>query len=199
VKYDAHHNLTTADPPELVWHVKEQLDVVIHRPERTMWELIKYNGMPPRRNARYCCKTQKEPGGTGRLVVAGIRWQEGRTRSERQMVESCYRDPSKKFLNVIIDWTTTDVWEHLRRKNISYCSLYDEGFTRLGCVLCPMNREVERHMQRWPKLCRAWERAIKATFDPLKTGFATAEEYWRWWLDRDRKMRVDKDQLLFRG
>jgi len=159
--------------------------------------LIKYNGMPPRRNARYCCRTQKESGGMGRLVVTGIRRAEGANRSNRKMVEACYRDATKKYLNVIIDWTTTDIWEYIRSKKISYCSLYDEGFKRLGCVLCPMNRDVELHMQRWPKLCRAWERAIKATFNSKKTGFTTAEDYWQWWLDRDKKMCRDKDELLF--
>ena len=199
VKYDAHHSLTTADPPEVVWHVRKQKDVEIHRPKRTMWELIRYNGMPPRRNARYCCRTQKESGGTGRIVVAGIRRMEGANRSNRQMVETCYRDPTKKYLNLIVDWSTTDVWQSIRQKEIKYCSLYDEGFKRLGCVLCPMNRDVQLHLTRWPKMCRAWKRAIKDTFNPEKTGFANAEEYWQWWLDRDRKMRPDKDEMLFRA
>lgn len=199
VKYDAHHSLTTADPPEVVRHVKKQSDVTIHRPKRTMWELIKYNGMPPRRNARYCCRTQKESGGTGRIVVTGIRRAEGANRSSRKMVEACYRDATKRYLNVIIDWTTTDVWQGIRSWKIPYCSLYDEGFKRLGCVLCPMTRDIERQMQRWPKICRAWERAIKATFKPKKTGFATPEEYWQWWLDRDRRMKLYKDELLFRS
>ena len=193
-KYDAHHSLTTADPPEVVRHVKEQVDVEIHRPKRTMWELIKYNGMPPRRNARYCCATQKESGGSGRIVVTGIRRAEGANRSKRKMVEACYRDMTKRYLNVIIDWTTTDVWQYIRSRNIKYCSLYDEGFKRIGCVLCPMNREVKLQMQRWPKLCRAWERAVKATYKPEKTGFASAEEYWQWWLKRDGKMKEETGQ-----
>ena len=85
------------------------------------------------------------------------------------MVEHCFRDRTKRYLNVIIDWTTTDVWRYIKARNIKYCSLYDEGFKRLGCVLCPMNRDVETHLQRWPKICRAWERAIKASYRPNKT------------------------------
>jgi phosphoadenosine phosphosulfate reductase len=198
VKYTAHHALTTADPPEVIRHVKKQADVLIHRPKRTMWELIKYNGMPPRRNARYCCRTQKEPGGKGFLVVTGIRRKEGANRSNRKMVEPCYRDGSKRYLNLIVDWSTAEIWEYIRGESIPYCSLYDEGFERLGCVLCPMNRDVASHMLRWPKLCRAWERAVKATFKPEKTGFANAEEYWQWWLDRDAKAPPkDRDNWLF--
>lgn len=198
VKYDAHHSLTTADPPEVVRHVKKQSDVEIHRPKRTMWELIKYKGMPPRRNARFCCETQKESGGNGRLVVTGIRRQEGANRSNRSMVEHCYRNPTKRYLNVIIDWTTTDVWQYIKNRNIKYCSLYDEGFRRIGCVLCPMTRKTALQMQRWPKIARAWERAIKATFKPEKNTFKNAEEYWQWWLNRDAKV-LDKDETLFRA
>ena len=198
VKFDAHHSLTTADPPEVVYHVREQEDVKVHKPKRTMWELIRYNRIPPRRNARYCCRTQKESGGTGRLVVTGIRRAEGANRANRQMVEVCYQDATKKYLNVIVDWTTTDVWQHIRARGIKYCSLYDEGFKRVGCVLCPMSRETAMYLNRFPALCRAWERAIKSTFEVVRTGFATAEEYWQWWLARDGKMKTNKDNVLFR-
>ena len=198
-KYDAHHSLTTADPPEVVRHVKEQSDVEIHRPKLTMWELIKQHHCPPRRQMRYCCETQKESGGSGRIVVTGIRRAESVQRSKRKMVEVCYRDMTKRYLNVVIDWTTTDVWQYIRSRNIKYCSLYDEGFTRIGCVLCPMNREVELHLQRWPKICRAWERAVKATFVPGKSPGENPEEYWQWWLNRDAKAKtLDTDGWLFR-
>ncbi|NCC59160.1 MAG: phosphoadenosine phosphosulfate reductase, partial [Synergistales bacterium] len=40
VKFDAHYNLTTVDPPELVYFIREQKDVIIESPEKTMWELI---------------------------------------------------------------------------------------------------------------------------------------------------------------
>ena len=56
VKYEAHHHLTTADPPEVVWHVKEQPDVIIDIPKETMWQLIRRKKMPPRRRARYSCE-----------------------------------------------------------------------------------------------------------------------------------------------
>ena len=197
VKYTAHHHLTTCDPPEVVWHVKEQSDVIIKRPELTMWQLIRKKKMPPRRNARYCCEVLKEGGGKNSLVVTGIRWGESANRSKRRMVESCIRDKTKQFLNIIIEWSTSDIWSRIRQKGIKYCSLYDEGFTRLGCVLCPMTRDVLTHLQRWPKICRGWERAIKATFQEGKQ-WATPEEYWQWWLDRDApSLKTDKGQMMF--
>jgi len=201
VKYTAHHNLTTCDPPELVRHVRTQSDVEIIKPKMSMWQLIRKKGMPPRRNARYCCEVLKEGGGKGRIVVTGVRWQESARRSKRRMIETCYRSKTKQFLNVIIDWLESDVWAYIRNRDIDYCKLYDEGFKRLGCVLCPMSREVHRDLKRWPKLCKAWEKAVKATWKPnsdKRIKFNSPEEYWQWWLDRDRKrMKQDDNQMMF--
>jgi len=203
VKYTAHHNLTTCDPPELIRHVKEQPDVIIHKPKMTMWQLIRKKGMAPRRNARYCCEMLKETAGGGRLIVTGVRWKESSRRSKRRMVEACYRDKSKHYLHPIIDWENNDVWDYIHSEKIDYCKLYDEGFKRLGCVLCPMaNKQmVAKEMERWPKIALAWEKAIKSTWKPnedKKFPFKSAEDYWQWWLDRDRPaMNKDKTIMMF--
>lgn len=197
VKYDAHYHVTTCDPPELVRHVMTQPEVIFDKPEITMWGLIKKKGMPPRRNRRFCCEKLKERGGIDAMVVTGVRWEESTNRTRRRMVETCFRHKEKRFLNVIIDWSTTDVWQYLKQRSLPYCSLYDEGFTRLGCVLCPMGRDVEKQMERWPKIAALWERAIKTTFRAEKSGFANAEELWRWWLDRDSSRKNRTEQMMF--
>ena len=112
------------------------------------------------------------------------------------MVETCYKDPSKHYLNPIIDWRTEDVWSYIRERGIKVCSLYAEGQKRCGCVLCPMSRDVEHQIARWPRIARAWERAIKATWKP-DGPFRTPEEYWQWWLNRDApSVHADDGQLM---
>ena len=72
VKHETHYHLTTVDPPELVYHIREHYpDVIVDRPETTMWDLIIQNGMPPTRLARYCCEVLKEGGGSN-FVVAEV-------------------------------------------------------------------------------------------------------------------------------
>lgn len=73
-------------------------------------------------------------------------------RENARIVEMCYKDHTT-LINPIIDWTTDEVWEFIREYKIPYCSLYDEGFKRLGCIGCPMGtvRQRMEEFERWPK------------------------------------------------
>ena len=201
-KFDAHYNLTTVDPPELVKYIKrEHPEVQIHRPEKTMWKLIVENGMPPTRLVRYCCRILKEGGGAGRHVVVGLRWEESARRKQRRMVEACFRDDRKFYIHPILDWSSEDVWSYIRKNNVKYCSLYDEGWNRLGCIMCPMNRNRIKESERWPKYKK---RYIKALDDALqvarskgnKASFATGEQYFNWWISDVRNIKDDPDQTV---
>lgn len=82
------------------------------------------------------------------------------------MVEHCYRT-TKTLVNPIIDWEEEDVWEFLNSQNIPHCSLYDEGFKRLGCIGCPMSgsKNMERDFERWPKYKEMYIRAFQKMID----------------------------------
>lgn len=99
VKFDAHYNLTTVDPPEIVRFIKKEYpDVEIHYPEMSMWQLIERKLMPPTRSVRYCCSELKEGGGAGRFVVTGVRWAESvRRKNTRSEIEfDAYGSQSRK-------------------------------------------------------------------------------------------------------
>lgn len=163
VKHETHYHLTTVDPPELVYHIREHYrDVVVDRPSATMWELIVQNVMPPTRLVRYCCKELKERGGAGRRVVTGVRRAESTKRSKRRMVESCFQDAGKVFVNPIIEWSDANVWEYIRGRGLPVCSLYDESCKRIGCVGCPMGgtKGMLEDFERWPKYEASYLRAF---------------------------------------
>ena len=82
VKHDIVHNLTTVDAPETVNYIKSIPNVRIDLPELSMWRLIEKKKMPPTRLMRYCCETQKEHGGKGRLKITGVRWAESNNRRD---------------------------------------------------------------------------------------------------------------------
>lgn len=70
----------------------------------------------------------------------------------RRLVEQCYRT-RKTIVNPIVDWDDDDVWEFLNSNGNEHCCLYDEGFTRLGCIGCPLagSKNMIRDFERWPK------------------------------------------------
>lgn len=108
VKYDAHYNLTSVDPPELVQFIKTFDDVKIEIPrdkdgkQITMWNLIPKKKMPPTRVVRYCCKELKEMGGKGRMVITGVRWAESSNRKQNQG-EITVMQPKKKLKEELLD------------------------------------------------------------------------------------------------
>lgn len=100
VKFDAHYNVTSVDPPELVQFIKRQYpDVIFDLPRNaegkqiTMWNLISQKDMPPTRLARYCCEELKECNGEGRIVVTGVRWAESARRKAAHDVASVKGKP----------------------------------------------------------------------------------------------------------
>jgi len=202
VKYDAHYSVTTADPPELVRFIKEHYPAVTwDRPTYTMWQLIERHTMPPTRIARYCCNELKEDKGKGRRVLTGIRWAESRQRSQRPMVDVCYKQ-SKHYLHPMIDWADEDVWGFIRERGLAYCSLYDEGFDRLGCVMCPMKRRRAQLVdaERWPRFyglyLRAFGKMIAARHAKNKAcSWETAQDVMDWWLNEQDGSDVDERQV----
>ena len=80
----------------------------------------------------------------------------------RKMVEQCYMK-RKTTINPIVDWLDEDVWEFLNDvAKVPHCCLYDEGFTRLGCIGCPLQgREgMLADFERWPEYKRLYIRAF---------------------------------------
>ena len=200
-KYDAHYNLTSVDPPEVVKFIKTHKDVIIEKPELTMWRLIENQKTPPNRIARYCCRVLKERGGSGRMVVTGVRWEESTKRAKRNMTERCYTDKTKHYLHVIIDWTEVDVWEYIKSNSVAYCKLYDEGFKRIGCVICPFERNTARSMKRWPKVWKGCRKAFDKLYENSlhhQSRWNSSEAMWLWWLARDAKAER-KEQLSIFG
>lgn len=212
VKFKAHMNLTSIDPPEVIRFVKRQYpDVELIKPKDSIFNIAVKKKILPTRSVRWCCEKYKETAGAGKVTLIGIRKAESSRRAKRNEVEinnhsfsgdlmglEAYRkemnekakrrksEPDKKQVTIvnangertlgcirgkesllispIIHWTDADVWTFLNTLNIAHCELYDQGYTRIGCILCPMSqpRQKYKEMERWPHVKRNWINAIKA-------------------------------------
>jgi 3'-phosphoadenosine 5'-phosphosulfate sulfotransferase (PAPS reductase)/FAD synthetase len=139
----------------------------------TMWNLIPNKLMPPTRIARYCCKELKEGDGANRMIATGVRWAESVKRrgreafeyiastksgriaastevmlandndTSRRLIEKCEMK-AKTVCNPIIDWKDPDIWDFYWHECKHHNPLYQMGYTRVGCIGCPLAGKKER-------------------------------------------------------
>lgn len=76
----------------------------------------------------------------------------------------CINGKDSILISPIFEWTEKDVWEFLN--NVvqgEHCELYDKGYKRIGCILCPMSSHKQklRELKDFPYVKSGWIRAIK--------------------------------------
>lgn len=181
----------------------------------SMWSLIPQKLMPPTRLMRYCCSVLKENGGRGRMITTGVRWAESVKRQERGVYEKPSNDSARKIIiandntdtrrlfehcrlkakrvcNPIIDWSDSEVWDFLSDAHIPVNPLYDCGFSRVGCVGCPMaGKKRIREFARWPKYeamyIRAFDRMLierqrRGKLNGIWRIGTTGRDVFHWWM-----------------
>ena len=182
----------------------------------SMWSLIPQKLMPPTRTVRYCCQVLKEQTTNGRYAATGVRWDESMRRAKRmpfeqrgtkgtkfsdetmlltdnsenrRMTELCMQKKSM-IVNPIIDWTNKDIWEYIHTEKIPVCELYQCGYTRVGCVGCPMagNRRY-KEFRDFPayklNYIRAFDRMLsfRQAHGVDTYTWETGEDVFRWWMN----------------
>ena len=224
VRFKAHMNLTSVDPPEVIRFVKRNYpDVELIKPKMSIYDMAKKKHLMPTRRFRWCCAEFKETSGAGKVTLIGIRKEESARRAKRgeistsikgkrteetldqwseheeQMV-TCVGGKDKILVSPIIHWTERDVWEFLNSNCIPHCELYDKGFTRIGCICCPMSqtRQKWKEIERWPHVKRNWIKTIQWLIDIgyIKYNFRDAETCFRWWISGKSFKQFYADEFL---
>ncbi len=199
---------------------------------QSMWALMEQKKFPPLRQIRYCCTELKESDNAEQadsIVCLGVRKHESRSRAQRReemeivpenkrnqnilltfdddegrrTFELCYRNHQKRF-NPIVRWTNEDVWNYSSDAKLEQCSLYAEGFLRLGCIACPMAREAGRRqeLERWPGFRKLYLRTFRKMVETrrrqsmvIMDNGETAEAWFEWWLSDRAQEQIDENQI----
>lgn len=226
VKAKTHMNLTSVDPPEVIRFVKKEYpDVELITPKMSIYEMAKKKHLLPTRRFRWCCAEFKETSGAGKVTLIGIRREESARRAKRQEVSTtikgkrneetfdqwsehdeqmvtCVGGKDKILVSPIIYWTGRDVWEFLNSNKIPHCELYDEGYTRIGCICCPMSnyRQRLRDIRKYSHVKRGWLKAIAWLIDNgyVDHNFKDAEMGFKWWISEKsyKQFYADEYQQL---
>lgn len=224
VKHKTHMYPTSVDPPEVIRFVKTQYpDVELIKPKMSIYEMAKKKHLMPTRVLRWCCAEFKEKGGAGTVTLIGVRKEESARRSKRGEVSmgkkikgeyvnesfdqwseheekmvACVGGKDKILVSPIIYWTEKDVWEFLNINGIPHCELYDQGYTRIGCICCPIApyRQKIKEIKRWPHVKRNWLKTIQWLIDNgyIDRNFSDAETCFNWWISSKsfKKFYADK-------
>lgn len=221
VKFRAHMNFTSVDPPQVIRFVRRQYpSVITHAPKKSIYQLAIDRGILPSMRIRWCCADLKETAGAGKVTLIGIRKAESARRAKRHEVEvsskkfsgnleefgewqaqelekreaklirkmkregkkvnedefslqkdneiRCIDGKDSILVSPIFEWSEQDVWYFLNEVlKVPHCELYDMGYSRICCILCPMSQHKQkiREMEMFPYVKRNWLKAIKAIRD----------------------------------
>lgn len=195
VKFQAFYSCTRIDPPEMYPFIKANYpEVKWLFPKESFWKMI-VSKQPPFRHIRWCCSELKKA--PSRYIplknrVMGIRAEESSRRAGRPRVDK-YKS-GQTLYKPVFNWPEWAVWEFIEARKIPYPSLYDEGFDRIGCVVCPFifgasegkKKRLEFYQKRYPGIWRCFKLACQKWFEKIKARgdwrynqtCATFEEFW---------------------
>lgn len=101
---------------------------------------------------------------------------------------------AKRTCNPIIDWTDREIWDYIQAEHIPVNPLYKCGFSRVGCVSCPMagtagrQREFARYPTYQAAYIRAFDRMIEERIRRRKVDGSwrvgtTGLDVFHWWME----------------
>lgn len=97
------------------------------------------------------------------------------------------------LVNPIYEWSDSDIWDYIHGNNVEYNELYDMGYKRVGCILCPLARKSEklRDIFTFPEYKERYIKAFDKMLEARKTSGKTShygewqdgEGVFRWWIE----------------
>ncbi|MFW9907921.1 MAG: phosphoadenosine phosphosulfate reductase family protein [Candidatus Thorarchaeota archaeon] len=187
---------TGLELPETLQHINEFAEqhnakIITQAANEQFWESVDVFG-PPARDFRWCCKVLKlgpaatsisEHLGGRSLSFMGQRKLESFQRSIEPRVTSNPWVPGQTSANPIQNWNALEVWLYIFREKASFNPLYNQGYHRMGCYLCPSSPLAEFHSlsETHPDLYRRWEDKLSEWAEKLRYPSEwVSHGFWRW-------------------
>ncbi len=172
---------------------ENNIELIEVEAKEAFWENLPSFG-PPAKDFRWCCKVCKlapintvmeecTRGGRKCLTIDGKRKYESFTRARIAPKEENPFIPGQVSVFPIRNWRAIEVWLYIYYRKLEYNPLYDLGFERVGCWMCPaeLSAEYYRFRELHPELYARWndyllnwgkEHGVSDKF--IEHGF------WRW-------------------
>lgn len=203
VRHEAWYSCTRIDPPEIYKFIRQHYPTVKWAyPSISFWDGIRRNS-PPFTYRRWCCDVLKKNPVKHiplNMRVFGIRAEESARRAARPRVAKVKRNT---MLKPIFNWSEWHVWEFIESNSLAYPSLYDRGFTRIGCVICPFimgasfsaQAKLSRLRGLYPKMYRLFEQTVSDWYNTRlykhDKHIASADEYLKNYYEAFERLPAD--------
>lgn len=181
------------------------LELLVADAGDAFWRAVERVG-PPGKDYRWCCKVTKlaplsrllqERFPDGALNIVGQRAYESLDRARSPRVWRNRWLPQILDISPIQEWTQLLVWLYIWDRGLPYNPLYEKGFDRIGCFMCPAAFMAEyKHVEEThPNLWRKWENVLWRWAKRLGLEGEEAEAWvkkglWRWLTPAVQKKRL---------
>ncbi|MEB2836286.1 MAG: phosphoadenosine phosphosulfate reductase family protein [Desulfurococcales archaeon] len=181
------------------------LEVLVADAGDAFWRAVERVG-PPGKDYRWCCKVSKlaplarllnERFPDGALNIVGQRAYESLDRARSPRVWRNRWIPHVLNIAPIHEWSQLHVWLYIWANRLPYNPLYERGFDRIGCFMCPAayTAEYEFVKRVHPDLWERWESILHRWARRLGLKGRAAEAWverglWRWLTPAAQKMRL---------
>jgi len=83
--------------------------------------------------------------------ITGVRREQAATRASTQVVTVDAEHGGIAKIAPLAGWTKQQVWNYIREHDLPYHSLYDSGYTSIGCAPCtrPTTAQEDERAGRW--------------------------------------------------
>lgn len=225
VQYKAYYSVTTNDPPENVYFIRNNYpDVIFLHPKDNFFKLVEKKGLPTMMK-RYCCDILKERAGIGNVCLVGVRREESAKRAKYKDIDvisrrkehqlrtkkitieeieehehKCIKGNDKLIIRPILEWTEKDIWQFINENNLPKNPCYNE-FGRVGCMFCPFStkKQIDYYCNKHPGYKRNILKAMDIFMSRCKKEkyWDNSEEYFEWWKSKkSTKLYIAEKQQL---
>ncbi|RLG88010.1 MAG: hypothetical protein DRO15_03815 [Thermoprotei archaeon] len=190
-------NNTGIELPETIESVhrtarKYGLNLVVADAGNAFWNSVEFFG-PPGRDYRWCCKilklaplsrTIKSTWNDDILNIVGQRAFESLDRARRPRIWRSQWVPRVLCTAPIHTWSQLEVWIYIFMNKLTPNPLYEMGYERIGCFMCPASTlaELELVKNTHPHLWGNWTKILNKWSEKLGVNKEVWIEYglWRW-------------------
>jgi phosphoadenosine phosphosulfate reductase len=185
---------------------KNNIPIKVQKAQRAFDENFPAFG-PPAKDFRWCCKVCKLGPVTellsqyksGVITIDGKRRYESFQRGGISTTEKNPFVPGQMSVFPIKDWRAIEVWLYIHMEKLPYNPLYDKGFERIGCWLCPAALQAEYVRMRelhpdrygeWQEKLHQWAAGSGLSKDYVDLGF------WRWKAHPNKMLNIAQEKRI---